>query len=125
VAFASARSGLHHTICHVLGGMFALPHAQTHAVVLPHVLALNAPFAPAAAERLARALDAADPVSGLWALGAELGAPRALRDHGMPEAGIEPAVEAVVAAAPPDNPAPVTAEALSRLVRRAWEGAAP
>ena len=35
VAFASAGSGLHHKICHVLGGMFNLPHAETHAVVLP------------------------------------------------------------------------------------------
>ncbi|CAM5269213.1 hypothetical protein SALBM311S_12509 [Streptomyces alboniger] len=35
VAFASAGSGMHHKICHVLGGMFNLPHAQTHAVVLP------------------------------------------------------------------------------------------
>src|SRR3954465_3714077 len=47
VAFASAGSGLHHKICHVLGGMFNLPHAQTHAVVLPYVLAFNAPAVPA------------------------------------------------------------------------------
>ncbi|WP_221761093.1 iron-containing alcohol dehydrogenase [Kibdelosporangium aridum] len=33
VAFASAGSGLHHKICHVMGGMFDLPHAQTHPVV--------------------------------------------------------------------------------------------
>ena len=46
VAFASAGSGLHHKICHVLGGMFDLPHAETHAVVLPYVLALNAPAVP-------------------------------------------------------------------------------
>ena len=46
VAFASAGSGLHHKICHVLGGRYDLPHAQTHAVVLPYVLAFNAPAAP-------------------------------------------------------------------------------
>ncbi len=46
VAFASAGSGLHHKICHVLGGMFDLPHAETHAIVLPYVLALNAPAVP-------------------------------------------------------------------------------
>ena len=57
VAFASAGSGLHHKICHVLGGMFNLPHAQTHAVLIPHVLAFNAPSAPAAEARLARAFD--------------------------------------------------------------------
>ena len=46
VAFASAGSGLHHKICHVLGGAYNLPHAQTHAIVLPYVLAFNGPAAP-------------------------------------------------------------------------------
>ena len=55
-AFAVAGSGLHHKICHVLGGAFDLPHARTHAVVLPHVLAFNAPGAPDAAVRIGRAL---------------------------------------------------------------------
>ena len=27
--------GLHHKLCHTLGGSFGLPHAPTHAVVLP------------------------------------------------------------------------------------------
>ena len=42
-SFAVAGSGLHHKICHVLGGTFDLPHAETHAVVLPYVLAFNEP----------------------------------------------------------------------------------
>jgi maleylacetate reductase len=125
VAFASAGSGLHHKICHVLGGMFDLPHAETHAVVLPHVLAVNAPKAPGAERRIASALGATDAVSGLRELYATVDAPRSLRDQGMPVDGIEPAVEAILAAAPPDNPAPVTPETVRRLVRRAWEGAEP
>ena len=52
-AFAGAGSGLHHKLCHVLGGAFDLPHAPTHAVVLPHVLAFNAPGAPDAETRVA------------------------------------------------------------------------
>ena len=67
VAFASAGSGLHHKICHVLGGMFDLPHAETHAVVLPHVLALNAPAVPDArrpdGRRVRRGLRARRPAS--------------------------------------------------------------
>ncbi len=125
VAFASAGSGLHHKVCHVLGGMFDLPHARTHAVVLPHVLALNAPYAPEAERRIAAALGAPDAASGLRALREELAAPRSLRSLGMPAAGIEQAVEAIVAAAPPDNPAPVTPEVIGQLVHRAWEGAEP
>lgn len=125
VAFASAGSGLHHKICHVLGGTFGLPHARTHAVVLPHVLALNAPHAPGAEARIARALGAPDAVSGLRTLRAGLDAPRALRDLGMPEHGIAAAVAAILAVAPVDNPAPVTPEVVNGLLRRAWAGAEP
>ncbi|SEE47994.1 maleylacetate reductase [Streptomyces sp. Ag109_O5-10] len=124
-AFASAGSGLHHKICHVLGGMFDLPHAQTHAVVLPHVLAFNAPHAPEAERRLAAAFDAPTATTGLALLYDELDPPRALRDLGMPEDGITPAAEAIVAAAPPDNPRAVALEPVLRLVRAAWEGARP
>ncbi|MEU6432491.1 maleylacetate reductase [Microbispora sp. NPDC046973] len=122
VAFASAGSGLHHKICHVLGGMFDLPHAQTHAVVLPHVLAFNAPGAPEAERRIAAAFGAATAVEGLAALRAEVGAPRALKDYGMPEEGITKAVAPIMAAVPAGNPTPVTEENLTALLRTAWEG---
>jgi maleylacetate reductase len=125
VAFASAGSGLHHKICHVLGGMFDLPHAQTHAVVLPHVVALNAPAAPGAERRIAAAFDAGSATGGLARLRARLDAPRALRDYGMPESGIAPAAAAIVAAAPPANPAPVTFDNITTLLHAAWEGAQP
>ncbi|WP_217553729.1 maleylacetate reductase [Streptomyces sp. GbtcB6] len=121
VAFASAGSGLHHKICHVLGGMFNLPHAQTHAVVLPHVLAFNAPFAPDAEGRLAAAFDSPSAVEGLDTLRDRLGAPRSLRDLGMPRDGVAAVAEAVVAAAPAGNPRPVTLDAITDLVRNAWE----
>ncbi|CAL9408525.1 Maleylacetate reductase [Streptomyces sp. enrichment culture] len=125
VAFASAGSGMHHKICHVLGGMFNLPHAQTHAVVLPHVLAHNAPCAPGAERRIAEAFGSRTASEGLAALREALGAPRALRDYGMPEDGITRAVAPVLAAVPGDNPAPVTEENLTALLRAAWEGSEP
>ncbi|MFD7877782.1 maleylacetate reductase [Streptomyces sp. NPDC059766] len=124
-AFASAGSGLHHKICHVLGGMFSLPHAQTHAVVLPHVLAFNAPFVPEAERRLAVALDAPTAREGLARLRDRLHAPRSLRDLGMPRDGIVKAAEAVVAAAPAGNPRPVAPQAVTALIESAWEGADP
>jgi maleylacetate reductase len=122
-AFASAGSGLHHKICHVLGGMFDLPHAQTHAVVLPRVPAFSAPFAPEAERRIAAAFDAPGAVAGLRRLRAELDAPHAPRDYGMPEAGVPAAAEAVLAAAPPGNPRPVTLPEITGLLYAAWEGA--
>ncbi|MFJ9567647.1 maleylacetate reductase [Streptomyces fuscichromogenes] len=125
VAFASAGSGMHHKICHVLGGMFNLPHAQTHAVVLPHVLAFNVPAVPETERRIAQALGAPTAVAGLAALRETLGAPRALRDHGMPEEGIARAVAPILAAVPADNPTPLTEENLTALLRAAWEGSEP
>jgi maleylacetate reductase len=121
-AFAVAGSGLHHKLCHVLGGTFDLPHARTHAVVLPHVLAFNAPGAPDAVARVARALGVADGVAGLRALADEHGVPRGLRALGMPEDGIEKAAALTEPAVPEDNPVPVGDGALQRLVRAAWSG---
>lgn len=125
IAFASAGSGLHHKICHVLGGRYDLPHAPTHAVVLPHVLALNGPAAPEAAERIARAFDTSTALDGLETLRGRLDAPRALRDYGFEESQIPDAVEAILPVVPQTNPATVTAENLSRLLLNAWKGADP
>ncbi|GAA2490101.1 maleylacetate reductase [Streptomyces longisporus] len=125
VAFASAGSGLHHRICHVLGGMFDLPHAQTHAVVLPHVLAFNAPAVPETERRIAEAFGSPTAVAGLTALRGTLHAPRALRDYGMPKDGIARAVAPVLAAVPAGNPTAVTEENLTALLRAAWEGSDP
>ena len=125
VAFASAGSGLHHKICHVLGGMYNLPHAQTHAVVLPYVLALNAPSVPDSEQRMAAAFGAASALEGLQRLREELGAPRALSDYGLRETDIPAAVDAILAAVPPGNPTPVTAANLEELLRRACQGREP
>lgn len=123
IAFASAGPGLHHKICHTLGGMFDLPHAQTHAVVLPYVTAFNGPAAPAAQERIAAAFGADSANAGLDLLRAAIDAPTALRDHGMPEDGIAAAVEVIVGNVPAGNPAEVTTQNMTALLRDAWEGA--
>lgn len=125
VAFTSAGSGLHHKICHVLGGRFDLPHAPTHAVVLPHVLALNAPFAPDAERRLADVFDADTAVAGLEALRRRVRAPGALRDLGLRESDIPDAAEAILPVVPASNPAPVGRDELERLLHDAWEGTDP
>lgn len=124
-AFASAGSALHHKLCHVLGGRHDLPHAQTHTIVLPHVLAFNQPNAPAAASRIASALGAPDALDGLTTLLDELGAPRALRDHGLAEDDIPGVVEELLPRVPASNPTPVDAQNLTALVRAAWAGTDP
>lgn len=125
VAFASAGSGLHHKICHVLGGTFNLPHAQTHATVLPYVLAFNAPYAPDAAARIAAAFGSTDALTGLQELRKRLDAPTALADYGFTAEGIAEAVAVILPAAPASNPHPVTTENLTRLLRAALTGEDP
>ena len=125
VAFASAGSGLHHKICHVLGGKYNLPHAQTHAAVLPYVLAFNGPAAPEAERRIAAALGAGHALDGLAALQQELDAPHALADYGFTEDSVDAAAEAILPAVPESNPRPVTAGDLRTLLRAAWSGADP
>jgi alcohol dehydrogenase class IV len=125
LAFASAGSGLHHKICHVLGGMFNLPHAETHAVVLPYVLALNAPAVPVLDQRMAEAFAADSALAGLLALRDETGAPRSLRDLGLSEDDVPKAVQPILDASPESNPTPVTAESIAALLRAAWEGKEP
>jgi alcohol dehydrogenase class IV len=116
---------LHHKICHVLGGAFGLPHAPTHAVVLPYVLAFNAPYAPEAAGRIAAALGDADPTVGLDRLRAELHAPRALRDLGLGPDDVDTAAMLVLPEVPPGNPRPVDADSLAALLHAAWSGRDP
>jgi protocatechuate 3,4-dioxygenase beta subunit len=127
-AFGVAGAGLHHKICHVLGGRFGLPHAQTHAIVLPYVMALNLPGAPDAAARISRALDEAgldpaDPAAAVQALAARLGLPGGLRDIGLREDQIGEAARLIEPAVPADNPVPAGAADLSALLRAAWAGA--
>ncbi|MEV6749352.1 maleylacetate reductase [Streptomyces sp. NPDC051080] len=124
-AFAVAGSGLHHKICHVLGGAFDLPHAETHAIVLPHVLAFNAPHAPRAANRIAAALGKDDAVQGLHELGHKLGVPAGLRELGLGEADVDAVLDDILALAPADNPTPVTADGVRTLLHAAWAGAVP
>lgn len=132
--------GLHHKLCHTLGGSFDLPHAETHSVVLPHALAYNAAHAPEAMRRIARALAAAadfaddgtgdgagDPLAAaraVQALARALGAPASLAAIGMPADGLDRAA-GLAAASPYPNPRPLERAALRGLLQRAFDGAAP
>lgn len=115
---------LHHKLCHTLGGTFNLPHAQTHAIVLPHALAYNAAAAPEAMIRIARAMGGVHAAGSAFDLAVELGAPTALRDIGMPEHELDRA-SCIAASNPYWNPRPIEAVALRQLLQRAWNGERP
>lgn len=117
---------LHHKLCHTLGGSFNLPHAETHTVVLAHALAYNAPAAPEAMQRIARAIgrDDGDAAAGVFELAQELGAPTSLKSLGMPEEGLARVVDLALAN-PYWNPRPLERDALAALLHDAWSGARP
>ncbi|MEM8787630.1 MAG: maleylacetate reductase [Pseudomonadota bacterium] len=112
---------LHHKLCHALGGLFDLPHAETHAVILPHATAFNAAEVPDLLRPVAAAVGADRPGRGLYDLATRLGAPVSPRDLGMPKAGIDRAAEQALAN-PYWNPRPFQREDIAALLRAAYFG---
>lgn len=116
ISFAMAGSGLHHQICHVLGGTWSLPHAETHAVVLPHVLAFNAPALPEATARLGAALGTDDPVAALVELREGAALPGSLTELGLTADHLDRLVTATSTLLPVANPRPVDEAALRSVL---------
>ncbi len=111
-------TGLHHKLAHALGGL-GLPHAETHAIILPHVTRFNLEAAPEASDRLADALHAKHPADALDAMVAGFPIPQRLRDVGLDEAKI-PDVAKQAAALGIKEPRPVTVEDATEILRRAY-----
>src|SRR5262249_61201099 len=86
-AWLTGGTGLHHKLAHVLGG-YGLPHAETHAIILPHVAHFNLASAPDARARLADALGSDDPAGKLAAMVKEFPIPQRLRGVGFVAAKI-------------------------------------
>jgi alcohol dehydrogenase class IV len=115
---------LHHKLCHVLGG-FGLPHAETHAIVLPHAVRYNNDAAPEAMARIRKALGGVSEASaGIYDLEKRLGLPLRLSDIGMQQADLERAAK-IAAEAPYPNPRKVEYEPVLKLLRDAYEGRRP
>jgi alcohol dehydrogenase class IV len=125
-AFATAGSSVHHKVCHVLGGAFDLPHAETHSVVLPYSTALGAHWVRGSDERIATAFDAegATAAEVIAAFAQRLGAPTSLRDLGLREDELHQAID-LVDATLSQLPEPVSRSDTEALLRAAFEGAAP
>ena len=115
---------LHHKLCHVIGGTWNLPHAETHTVVLPHALAYNADAAPDAMRRIERGLGALHAAQGVYDLMKSLGAPLALKDIGMKEAALDRAAE-LATTAPYFNPRPIDRQGIRALLDNAFMGRRP
>ena len=116
---------LHHKLCHVLGGAFDLPHAETHTIVLPHAVAYNASGRTRrhGAHRAGPGGNGrrAGPVRvwrGAW------GPNRRCATSACRRTGSSQAVKAAMAA-PYWNPRPIEEDGLRDLLARAWNGDPP
>ena len=114
---------LHHKLCHVLGGSFNLPHAETHSIVLPHAVRYNESAAEAM-RRIERALGARDAAAAIYDLEKKLRLPLRLADIGMKEQDLERAAR-IAADAPYPNPRKVEYAPVLELLRHAYEGVRP
>ena len=115
---------LHHKICHTLGGSFSLPHAQTHAILLPHAIAYNAKAAAAELQPICDLLGGQNAGLALHDFAKQMNAPLALRDLGLRESDLNRAAE-LATSKPYPNPRPVTREKIHALLQAAWAGDTP
>jgi maleylacetate reductase len=128
-ALAVGGTALQHKLAHALGGTYGLNHADTHAVILPHVTAFNAPAVPGGVARVAAALggpaDSSAAGGLLHDLAVTTGAPTSLEAIGLPEAGLRETAERVAAEVGTTNPRPADADAVHDLLLDAWAGRRP
>lgn len=134
ISVSMTKIGLHHGLCHVLGGSAGVPHGIANAIMLSHAMRFNA---DATARELAAvahalgiqaadgdsnydlALKAADAVQQLVA---QSGLPQRLRDVGVPEEALTTLARlALKSKAVQNNPKPVTsAQQTEAVYRAAW-----
>jgi maleylacetate reductase len=120
----SVGMALHHKLCHVLGGSFNLPHAETHTVMLPHVVSFNARAVPVMLAPVAEILQSAGPGQGLFDLAKRMRAPTSLQEIGMPADGLDQAA-AIATESPYYNPRQPTREEIRALLEDAFWGRRP
>jgi maleylacetate reductase len=114
---------LHHKLAHVLGGSFGLPHAETHAVLLPHTTAYNE---PAVGDLLKPIADTFGSTAGagLWHFAKSVSAPMRLADLGLTANDLDRAAD-LATKNPYANPRPVTRDGIRNLLQQAYDGHCP
>jgi maleylacetate reductase len=117
-ALGLGRSGLHHRVCHVLGGMYNLPHAELHAVILPHSVAGMARANSGDPMAVADALGASDPASHLYGMLKQYCPRHSLQALGLSAADVDAAADSVRADA-------IDADEARRVLRNAFTGGPP
>ena len=115
---------LHHKLCHTLGGSFGLPHAETHAIILPYAIAFNEKAAGEQLQPLSDILGGEALGAALFDFAQSLGAPTRLTEIGFDENNIADAAK-IATAKPYWNPRTFDADNLTKLLHDAAFGRRP
>ncbi len=115
---------LHHKLCHALGGALNLPHAETHAIILPHAVAYNEVAVRDQLSPVAQIFDADSAAAGLYRFAKQLNAPTALKSLGVKEADLDQIAD-LASKNPYWNPRPIERDAIRVLLQRAYLGSEP
>lgn len=116
---------LHHKLAHVIGGNYRLDHAQTHTVLLPHVLAYQWPYLGESLQADFQCVFASPyPPAAIKILAQELEIPISLAEIGFQENHIE-ATAAAIAKQLFENPAPLEIGRLMELLKQTFDGNLP
>ena len=131
-ALASVVMGLHHGLCHVLGGTAGVPHGVANSLILPHAMRFNADAVALQLAQVAEAMglaregrsdEALALAAAQWVydLVGQMKAPQHLRDVGVAEADLPRLARlAAESRTVQNNPKPVTAAQVEEILRAAW-----
>jgi alcohol dehydrogenase class IV len=120
-ALDTRSMGLHHAVCHVVGGLTRIPHGIVNAIVLPHAVRANARLAPEAVADVADAFGIADLAAEADAIAAAYALPRTFADLGAPVDLVERALPRVLEQPLlANNPAPPDERTVRELLRNAY-----
>ena len=130
MAFSNVGLGLVHGMAHPLGAIFDIPHGVANALLLPTVMAFNAPAALDKYTDIAKAMnvyrpgmsqeEAADAaVRAVRELAVRVGIPQHLSELGIQESDLERLSQAALAdVCTPGNPREVTQEQIYELYKQ-------
>jgi maleylacetate reductase len=132
-SLASVSMGLHHGLCHILGGTANVPHGIANSIILPHAIRFNADATAAqltpAAEAMGISSNGVSPEGVIETMGervseliGSMNLPQRLREAGVAETDLPRLAEIAFAnRTVQNNPKPIASvEQLERLLRDAW-----
>ncbi len=133
LSLASVKMGLHHGLCHVLGGTANVPHGIANSIILPHAIRFNAdataPQLLPAAEAVGISLNGNSPqvavetmADKIFDLVGKMNLPQRLRDAGVKESDLPHLAElGFQNHTVQSNPKPIAEPAqIEALLRAAW-----